>query len=391
MLTLNPDWEHGDGPLVTVRFTDGITNTLLKVVKKRPGMSEEDLDRDAVLMRAYGKGTSIIIDREKETQSHKLLAERGLAPPLLARFQNGLLYRFIRGRVCTPEDLTREPVWRGVARRLAEWHAVVPADQIQGDALPRADQDQIQFPLSQDSYNPKSCASTEDINAITPGKAAPNLWTVLQKWIFALPAGSDAERSRQETLQRELERSVKELGESCTLGKDGVVFAHCDLLSGNVIVHARSEPPLPENQEVDTVSFIDYEYATPCPAAFDLANHFAEWGGFDCDYNMLPTSSTRKAFLEEYLQSYHRHRGDVALADEFDVLFDEVDRFRGIPGFYWGIWALIQAQISQIDFDYASYAEIRLGEYFAWRDESDGTRSVEKEMPLRERRWAQQA
>jgi hypothetical protein len=29
-------------------------------------MSEEDLDRDAVLMRAYGKGTSIIIDRESE-------------------------------------------------------------------------------------------------------------------------------------------------------------------------------------------------------------------------------------------------------------------------------------------------------------------------------------
>jgi ethanolamine kinase len=39
---------------------------LLKVVKKRPGMSEEELDRQAVLMRAYGKGTSIIIDRESE-------------------------------------------------------------------------------------------------------------------------------------------------------------------------------------------------------------------------------------------------------------------------------------------------------------------------------------
>ena len=28
MLTLNPDWEHGDGHLDTIRFTDGITNTV---------------------------------------------------------------------------------------------------------------------------------------------------------------------------------------------------------------------------------------------------------------------------------------------------------------------------------------------------------------------------
>src|SRR6516165_9452861 len=99
-------------------------------------------------MRAYGEGTSLMIDREsqmvtlplsceilivcltEETKSHKLLAERGLAPPLLARFNNGLLYKYIRGRVCSPEDLTREAVWRGVARRLAEWHAIVPPDQI---------------------------------------------------------------------------------------------------------------------------------------------------------------------------------------------------------------------------------------------------------------------
>ena len=57
-----------------------------------------------------------------------------------------------------------------------------------------------------------------------------------------------------------------------------------------------------------------------------------------------------------------------------------------------GVWSLIQAQISQIDFDYASYAEVRLGEYYAWRREMDGSRAqASEEMPLRERRWAQEA
>lgn len=58
-----------------------------------------------------------------------------------------------------------------------------------------------------------------------------------------------------------------------------------------------------------------------------------------------------------------------------------------------GIWALIQATISQIDFDYASYAEVRLGEYWAWRREQESAKSAsfEEEKPLRERRWAQEA
>lgn len=67
-----------------------------------------------------------------------------------------------------------------------------------------------------------------------------------------------------------------------------------------------------------------------------------------------------------------------------------MDLYRGLPGFYWGIWALIQAQISEIDFDYATYAELRLGEYWAWKREADGSRTGEgAELPLREQRWAE--
>ena len=67
--------------------------------------------------------------------------------------------------------------------------------------------------------------------------------------------------------------------------------------------------------------------------------------------------------------------------EEVEMLMAEVDLFRGVPGFYWGIWALIQATISQIDFDYAQYALVRLGEYNAWRD---------SEKTFREERWAQE-
>lgn len=148
---------------------------------------------------------------------------------------------------------------------------------------------------------------------------------------------------------------------------------------------------LARDSKIDTVAFIDYEYATPSPPAFDIANHFAEWGGFSCDFNVLPTRSVRRRFIEEYISSYTSHTKLHPNIDYVSRLFEEVDMFRGAPGLYWGIWALIQATISQIDFDYASYAEIRLGEYWAWRAEEDGSRDREgKEKPLRERRWAEE-
>ena len=169
------------------------------------------------------------------------------------------------------------------------------------------------------------------------------------------------------------------------------MFSHCDLLSGNVIVHPRGSETLPS---VETVSFIDYEYATPAPAAFDLANHFAEWGGFECKYEALPPRSVRRAFLEEYLASYTSYTPlplDIDRQTYVDRLYNEIDAYRGVPGLYWGVWALIQATISQIDFDYASYAEVRLKEYWDWRAEEDGTRAKEgRDMPLRERRLAQE-
>jgi ethanolamine kinase len=171
------------------------------------------------------------------------------------------------------------------------------------------------------------------------------------------------------------------------------VFAHCDLLCGNVIVQPRAQQ---SSDDMVEVSFIDYEYATPSPAAFDIANHFAEWGGFDCDFSVLPTRQTRRNFIREYIESYFSFLSIEMSPQELELearkLFDEVDVFRGAPGFYWGIWALIQATISQIDFDYAAYAEVRLSEYWAWREELSGERAAAgKEMPLRERRWAQEA
>jgi len=389
ILALRPDWQETKDTIEFVRFTDGITNTLLKAVNQRPGLSKPEVEEDAILLRAYGKGTDVLIDREKETRSHSLLARYGLAPSLYARFENGLLYKFIQGSVCTPADLRRPEVWRGVAQRLGEWHATLPISSI-SSTCPAP---------SQLTANNKR-ASLAAMATLTPGKPIPNIWTTMQKWIEALPTSTTAQSTRRDELNSELTSLTTLLGNTPGIGGSGAfVFAHCDLLSGNVIIEPSPSSAAPsrrsstsdgssELETVASVSFIDYEYATPAPASFDIANHFAEWGGFECDYSAMPTRKVRRAFLREYLYSCSAHQNRTYQESELEDLFEQVDRFRGVPGFYWGIWALIQAQISLIDFDYASYAEVRLGEYWAWKKAANG--EINGMQTEREKRWAQE-
>jgi ethanolamine kinase len=314
-----------------------------------------------------------------------LLATHKLAPPLLARFNNGLLYRFIPGKVCHPDDLRRPEIWRGVAKRVAEWHAVLSISAI---------------------LNTDNTAKIDSVH----GLPSPNIWTVTQRWTENLPEDTPEKKATKEQLLTELQWLSNELGAASGFDGRKLIFGHCDLLSANVIVRpvaAPNQDPSPYSSSASspttaasvalselppaTVSFIDYEYATPCPAAFDLANHFAEWGGFDCDMSVLPTRSQRRDFLTAYLNSYNSFRNREFKDSELDVLMAEVDRFRGAPGFYWGVWALIQAEISQIDFDYANYAVLRLDEYWNWKKAHLAKDGVGKgEISIREKRWAQE-
>ncbi|KAK6342888.1 hypothetical protein TWF718_008269 [Orbilia javanica] len=337
--------------------TEGTTNGLFKVTNYQSGnpLSASNGIVDTALVKVYGEGTETLIDRENHN----------LAPPLLARFHNGHAYRFLPGKPCSVTDITEEVVWRGVARELAQWHAVLPV---------------AKFDSSGDSIG------VQDIL-----KHQPNVWSTAKKWLEAIPAGTEREKNQKELLRNEFEHLVHRLRPDDEATRRSFVFGHGDLLSGNIILQDFVREAT--GHEVKTAKFIDYEHSTYCPRAFDLANHFSEWTGFDCDYNLLPTTSTRREFVREYLHSYQRTTGQQNAISEEDVstLLSEIDSYRGFPGFYWGLCALIQAQAStgSIDFDYAGYAQLRFAEYWAWREEEDGTRARSmKDMPLRELKWS---
>lgn len=214
VLTLAPEWkEDNSSNLKFVRFTDGITNTLLKVVNERPGVTKAQADRDAILLRAYGKGTAVLIDREREAANHELLMMYDLAPALLARFENGMLYRYVSGTVANHHDLREPSTLRAIARRLGEWHATVPCIT---DAFLKSNSVSTGFPL------PNGNADKNAVENTAPGKASPNVWTTMHKWILALPTGTQAEKDRQSLLLKEMKHLVEQLSQRPGLGQNGV-------------------------------------------------------------------------------------------------------------------------------------------------------------------------
>lgn len=124
-----------------------------------------------------------------------------------------------------------------------------------------------------------------------------------------------------------------------------MVFSHYDLLSGNIILLLKAS-----DSDKETVSFIDYEYTTPAPAAFDIANHFSEWAGFECDFSALPTRSDRREFIKEYFRTFAVLAKDSQInqEDSLSRLIVDVDLYRGVPGFFWATWAFIKASGSNI-------------------------------------------
>lgn len=202
-----------------------------------------------------------------ECQSHWYLCKHGLAPPLLARFNNGLIYRFIPGRIASVEDLSKPTIYKSVATRLGQWHGTIDAKNVMYDDNTRGPKRRI----SPISGVPELVEEGEEIppqifHPLYGGALGESgLWNALYKWIEALPDDNDEQKTRKDQLERELEWLAKDSG---LKGLGEVVYAHCDLLHGNVIILPQDKvkevssmitPPSLYHQEDVHVTFIDYE------------------------------------------------------------------------------------------------------------------------------------
>ena len=126
-----------------------------------------------------------------------------------------------------------------------------------------------------------------------------------------------------------------------------VVFCHNDLLSGNLVY----------DKVKNRVVFIDYEYGCSSYRGFDIANHFCEYAGFDCEWEKLPSKEYQLDWIRSYLEKMESDESP-------EIVYEEVRLFTLAAHYYWCIWALVQAEVSDIDFPYLTYGIKRIKQYY---------------------------
>ncbi len=192
-----------------------------------------------------------------------------------------------------------------------------------------------------------------------PGEPLPRLFRTLRKWHQGLPKFYSNESIQAVWEQSGLtsEWLLKQITileyKLMNYLSSPVLFCHNDLLGANII------------RQSSDVSFIDYEYGAQNFRGFDIGNHFCEYAGFDCLFEYYPSKETQLVFLEAYLSELNGHK---PTSEELEELYLEVNVFALTSHLFWGLWALIQASLSDIQFDYMGYAVRRFTQYKVTKD-----------------------
>uniref|UniRef100_A0A8B9KVR7 ethanolamine kinase n=1 Tax=Astyanax mexicanus TaxID=7994 RepID=A0A8B9KVR7_ASTMX len=155
-----------------------------------------------------------------------------------------------------------------------------------------------------------------------------------------------------------------------------VVFCHNDLQEGNILLLSGRE-----NMDKQKLMLIDFEYSSYNYRGFDIGNFFCEWTyDYTCDVSPYfktttknyPTKAQQMHFFKSYLLEYDPGIANLSEEDQLKLREDmlvEVNRFALASHFFWGLWSIIQARISTIEFGYLDYAMARFDSYFELKKE----------------------
>lgn len=324
-----PRWENLKEDEVEVsEISGGITNLLWKLTPKlETGLAP-------VVVRIFGEQTDLLIDRDREKQVLLQLNQAGFGAPVLSTFDNGRVEGFLDMRTLKPVEMTEPSMARRIAQRLKHFHSA-PV-QLEGATAEPSEED---FPL-------------------------------MRKWLDMareIKYDDEAKQKAHDAVDLDaMERELNLTQEAAEKLQVPIVWSHNDLLSGNVLVTHQDLTVRGEVGTLASMQFIDFEYGGYAYRGHDWGNHFAEYAGFECEYSRYPDNEHVEMFVRAYLnEGAHSPASEVEVASAVA----EANFFSLVAHQYWGVWALIQARYSPIDFDYFNYSKLRWDEYYKRKDE----------------------
>ncbi|CAJ2638743.1 unnamed protein product [Trifolium pratense] len=314
LISLAGKWEDvlDATALQVIPLKGAMTNEVFQI--KWPATNGETSRK--VVVRIYGEGVEIFFDRGDEIRTFEYMSKNGQGPRLLGRFTNGRVEEFIHARTLSAPDLRDPFISALIAAKLKEFH-----------------------------------------NLEMPGEKTVNLWCTLRKWLIEakrLSSPKEVEAFYLDTVDKEISILEKELSGT----HQQIGFCHNDLQYGNIML----------DEETNSVTIIDYEYASHNPVAYDIANHFCEMAAnyhtetpHILDYSKYPDFEERAGFITAYLSS----SGEEPSEGEVEHLLQEVEKYTLANHLFWGLWGIISGQVNTIEFDYKEYAKQRFQEYWA--------------------------
>jgi len=123
---IRPNWSPSNTHLQ--QFTDGITSMIF-------GLFDNSNQSEALVIKIFGLNIEEFIDRGAEVKIMSTLAEYKLAQPVLLRFNNGIIYKFTLGEICTRDDIRNMPIVSLIARQMAKLHSLPIKDINQKSCL----------------------------------------------------------------------------------------------------------------------------------------------------------------------------------------------------------------------------------------------------------------
>ncbi|CAN4077941.1 unnamed protein product [Withania somnifera] len=264
-------------------------------------------------IRSYGPNTEYVINRERELQAIQHLSAAGFGAKLLGVFRNGMVLSFIDARTLTPSDMKNPKLAAEIAKQLRKFH-------------------QLEI----------------------PGSKEPQVWNDLLKFFknaSTLQFDEGEKKIKYETISfQEVHNEIIELKELTDRLNAPVVFGHNDLHPGNLML----------NEDKEELYLIDFEFGSYNYRGFDIGIHFNEYAGYDCDYSLYPSKNEQFHFFRHYLDSDQPNK---VPENDLEALYVETSTYMLASHLYWALWALIEAKMSSIDFDYIRYFFLRYNEY----------------------------
>ncbi|KAL0968141.1 hypothetical protein UPYG_G00262890 [Umbra pygmaea] len=270
-----------------------------------------------------------------ESVMFAILAERELGPRLYGIFPQGRLEQFVPSRKLNRDELSIPSISAEIAEKMAKFHG-------------------MRMPFNKE---PKWLFGTID--------------KYLQQVVRLTFTGESHMRMFAHLMSYNLPQELKSLRSLLDSTHSPVVFCHNDCQEGNVLLLSGHE-----STERQKLMLIDFEYSSYNYRGFDIGNHFCEWmydytndkiPFFHVNSKNYPTKVQQLHFIGSYLSEFDQGFNNLSEEDQIKLkeeLFVEVNRFALASHFFWGLWSMIQARISTIEFGYMDYAKARFDAYF---------------------------